>query len=243
MTDPKALVRVENETAMVLDGITRAALDPNVDVAKLERLLAIQERLLADQRRTVFRAALARLQEALPQSAKSGAILDRDGNKRNKFAKLEDIDAVVRPMCAAEGFSFSFDSKATTGGMIEFTGTLSHREGHAESKTITLPVDSGPGRNAAQSVGSSTSYARRYLLSMHLNLIMRDEDDDGAGGQGNEPITPTQVAELQRQLTEVGGDPARFLKWLRVETIEQVTLSQYGRAIKFLDEKKRQRAR
>lgn len=241
MTDSKALARTDNETAIVLDGITRAALDPNVDVAKLERLLDIQERLLADQRRTTFRAALARLQERLPQITKAGVILDRDGRARNKYAKLEDVDAVIRPLLAEEGFSFSFDSRSAPNGMIEFTGTLHHRDGHAETKTISLPVDAGAGRSAVQNVGSSTSYARRYLISMHLNLITRDEDDDGMGGSGKEPITPAQVVELTRMLAEAGGDPARFCKWLGVERVEDVRLAQYGRAIKFLEEKKRQR--
>ena len=242
MVEGKALARVDNETSMVLEGISRAALDPHVDVQKLERLLDIQERLLVDQRRTAFRAALARLQEKLPQIAKSGNILGTNGQVRNKFAKIEDIDVVIRPLCAEEGFSFSFDSKAASGGMIEFTGTLHHREGHAETKTMTLPVDTGAGRNAVQSVGSSTSYARRYLISMHLNLITRDEDDDGMGGAGKDPITPTQVNELRKGLEACGGDPARFLKWLGVESIDQIRLSQYGRAIKFIEEKARQRA-
>jgi hypothetical protein len=235
------MVRGNSETAVVLEGITRAALDPNVDVAKLERLLDIQERLLADQRRTTFRAALARLQEKLPQITKAGVILDRDGRARNKFAKLEDLDAVIRPLLAEEGFSFSFDSKATPNGMIQFTGALAHRDGHSETKMIDLPIDGGAGRNAVQSVGSSTSYARRYLISMHLNLITRDEDDDGAGGTANDPITAAQATELHRLLEDAGGDPARFCKWLGVERIEDVRLSQYGRAIKFLEEKKRQR--
>jgi len=239
MTDSKtAIVHAPSETTVVLDGITRAALDPNVDVEKLERLLAIQQTLLADQRRTAFRAALARLQEKLPQITKQGTILDREGKSRNRFAKIEDIDSAIRPLCAEEGFSFSFDSKAT-GAMIEFTGTLQHREGHAETKTLTLPIDNGAGRNAVQSVGSTTSYARRYLLGMHLNLVTRDEDDDGMGGSGAEPITAGQVAELRRLLDETGGDPARFFKWLGVEKIEDVRLMQYGRALKFLEEKKR----
>ena len=127
--DTKDMVRGDNETATVLAGITRAAIDPNVDVAKLERLLAIQERLLADQRKTAFMAALARLQEKLPQIAKAGVILDRDGRSRNRFAKIEDIDVAIRPLCAEEGFSFSFDSK-TSGPLIEYTCTMHHREGH-----------------------------------------------------------------------------------------------------------------
>jgi hypothetical protein len=234
------IVPAESETAMVLSGITRAALDPAIDVSKLERLLAIQERLLASQQKTAFMAALARLQERLPQITKMGTILDKEGRARNRFAKIEDIDVAIRPLLSEEGFSFSFDSK-TVGNAMEFVGTLHHREGHSEAKSLALPIDNGAGRNAVQSVGSTTSYARRYLLSMHLNLVTRDEDDDGTSG-GNDPITPAQAAEIRRLLEEAGGDPARFLKWLGVESIEQVRLAQYGRAIKFLEEKKRQKA-
>ena len=240
MTDSKAMVQVESETAMVLGGITRAAMDPNINVEKLERLLAIQQTLLADQRRTAFDAALARLQAVLPQITKAGSILDGNGRVRNKFAKIEDIDVAIRPLCAEEGFSFSFDSKQV-GNSIEYTGKLAHREGHSETKTLTLPVDNGAGRNAVQSVGSTTSYARRYLLGMHLNLVTRDEDDDGMGGASKGPITPDQVAELRARLEEVGGAPARFLKWAGVEKLEDLPLAKYGPALKFVEEKKRQR--
>jgi hypothetical protein len=144
-------------------------------------------------------------------------------------------------LCAEEGFSFSFDSKQA-GNSIEFTGKLAHREGHSETKTLTLPVDNGAGRNAVQSVGSTTSYARRYLLGMHLNLVTRDEDDDGMGGAGKEPITAAQVVELRKQLEESGSNVERFLKWIGAASLEEVVSAKYGRALKFVEEKKRQKA-
>lgn len=241
--DDKALVHhaeataIEHASTSVLDVIARAASDPAVNVDKLERLLAIQERLLADQRRQSYMSALSRLQAKLPQIAKSGVIADRDGAVRNRYAKIEDIDAVVRPICAEEGFSFSFDSKPTQGG-VSYECAMHHRDGHSEVKSLVLPVDQGAGRNAVQSVGSTTSYARRYLLGMHLNLITRDEDDDGNGG--SEPATPEQRETLKAQLAAVNGSEERFLRWLNVSCWEEITSAQYARALKFIAEKKRQ---
>jgi len=235
--DPPAVPT--HEPATIIDAIARAAADPSVDVNKLERLLAIQQQIMADQRRTSFMAALARLQEKMPQIAKSGVITDRDGRERNKFAKIEDIDRVIRPMCAAEGFSFSFDSKPA-GKDIEYTCTMSHRDGHSETKALALPVDAGAGRNAVQSIGSTTSYARRYLLGMHLNLVTRDEDDDG-NAQGSEPITAEQAAHLRTELAAVGGNEARFLNWLATESFETVRAANYQRALRSIDEKRRQK--
>lgn len=244
MTDRTAIVHAEPESTAVqreagtmLDVIARAARDPAIDVAKLERLLAIQERLLADQRRTSYMAALARLQERLPQIAKSGRIMDRDGaTVRNRYAKIEDIDTVVRPLCAAEGFSFSYDSKAGPGG-AEYACAMHHRDGHTEVKTITLQSDTSGSKNAVQAMGSTVSYARRYLLGMHLNLITRDEDDDGAGGGG--AVTAEQAAELRAALAEAGGSEDRFLRWAGAATFEEIPAARYQPAVKFLEEKMR----
>ncbi len=243
MSDDKAIVvdahtpsAIQREDAHILDVISRAAADPAVDVGKMEQLLAMHERVRADQRRTSYMAALARLQATLPQIAKSGTILDRDGTLRNKYAKLEDIDVVIRPLCAAEGFSFSFDSAEGPKGTV-YSCKMSHQDGHAETKTLSLPLDSGPGRGPVQNAGSSLSYAKRYLLGMHLHLVTREEDNDGNGAR--EPITAEQVAKLKAELTAVGGTEERFLKWLAVESFESIPVAMYVPALKYIEEKKR----
>ena len=63
--DNRTAIVQASPAASVLAGISKAASDPTIDVEKLERLLAIQERLLADQRRTAFSAALANRQDVI----------------------------------------------------------------------------------------------------------------------------------------------------------------------------------
>ena len=226
---------IQREASSILDVIARAAKDPSINVEKLERLLAIQERLLADQRRTSFMAALAALQARLPQIAKSGHVVV-NGQLRSKFARIEDVDQAIRPLCTEHGFAFAFDSAAGQYG-ITFSCTMSHRDGHSETKTITLPADKGAGRNEVQAVGSATSYARRYLLAMHLHLVTRDEDDDGNGG--GRPITPEQAAELREALAAVKGSESRFLNWLAAPSFEEIPAANFARARRFIDEKRK----
>ena len=88
-----------------------------------------------------------------------------------------------------------------------------------------------------QAVGSATSYARRYLLAMHLNLITREEDDDGNGGRG--PITAEQAAELRAKLAAVKGSESRFLNWLAAPSFEDIPAANYDRAMRFIDEKRK----
>lgn len=234
------------ESGSVLDVIARAARDPSVDAEKLERLFALQERVVADRRKTAYFAALARLQAKIPQITKSGTIADRDGKVRNKFAKIEDIDVAIRPLCAEEGFSFSFDSKVipfdakgSSAGSIYYCA-MQHRDGHSETKEIMLPVDSGAGRNAVQSAGSSISYAKRYLLGLHLHIVTRDEDDDGNGRQ---KITPEQAAELRASFEETGGKEELFLKFAMADSFEDIRVDQLPKARALIEEKKRQAKR
>ena len=230
--DASAMQRQED---VFTEGLLRAATDPSCDVDKLERLLAMQKSMIDDKRRTSFMASMARLQESLPQITKSGAILDRDGKVRSTFAKIEDIDVAIRPLCAAEGFSFSLDSKGNAQG-TEFTSTISHRDGHSETKTLFLPTDAHSSRSAAQNAGSTIAYARRYLLMMHLNLVTRDVDNDGQGEA--QPITSAQVEQLRAALKATGRSEARFLLWLKIGSLEEMPAFRFAPALTLASEPK-----
>lgn len=236
MVQPTSAAMERHEPASMLDVIARAAADPTVNVDKLERLMAMQQGVLAEKRRIAFRAALTALEADLPQITKSGQVLH--GNTlKHKFAKLEDIDNAIRPICKDHGFAFSFDSKPAPNNSIEFSCAMSHREGHSETRTITLPVDTGPGRSAVQAVGSTTSYAKRYLLGMHLHLVTREEDDDGSGSR--KMVTEEQAEKIRAALGEVKGNEARFLNWCAAPTFEEIPAANFARCMAFIDEKRR----
>jgi hypothetical protein len=223
-----------------VDFLERAARDKDFDVDKLERVLALKERADQRERERQFSEALARVQADMPQMTKQGRIqyTAKSGAVMNsKYTRLEDIDRQVRPMLAAEGFAITFDSAPSTTkqGHTTFTAKLMHRAGHSETKSITLPTDNGPGRNDVQAVGSTTSYARRYLLEMHLNIVRTDEDDDGAGG--SPPITAEQARELSNAFGP--GDPARFFRVFGCDSFEGIAARDYDRAKRFLQERAR----
>ncbi len=166
ITTPSALQPADAASAD-LAAILRAAQNPTTNIDTVERLLTMHRDLMKDQARTSYRAAMARLQGRLPQIAKSGTIDHGPGKMKNRFARLEDIDQAIRPICAEEGFAFSYDSKPGPTG-ITYSCEMSHKDGHAEVKTLTLPVDNSGAKNPVQAVGSSTSYARRNLLHRHV---------------------------------------------------------------------------
>lgn len=240
-TDGAALAPARDDAGVLLETIMRAAKDESVSVDKLERLFELHQKMVADQARTAFKAALARLQESLPRITKQGHAIVKDKQtgalvRDTPYARYEDIDAAVRPLCSAEGFAFTFDSK-TVQGATTFSCTMSHREGHSETLSLNLPSDTSGNKNPIQGMGSAVSYARRYLLSMHLNLITVDEDDDGAGGSG--PVTHEQAVAIREHLEAAGGDAKRFLRFMGAESFEAILARDYTRAMAFIDEKKR----
>lgn len=227
-----ALSDAHQETAALLSAITQAAQNPDVDPAKMTAMFELYRSVAADRARVAFSAAMARLQAKLPKIAKTGRI-EANAHTRT-FATIVDIHDAVKGLLAEEGFSFAFDS-APSGNQTLFTARLSHRDGHSESKSLSLPTDTGGGRNAVQSMGSTVSYARRYLLMMHLNLVMRDEDDDGTGAR--ERITPDQAKEIRRMLEETKSNEPRFLNWAAAPSVEEIPAGNYKRCVEFLKQK------
>ena len=223
----------------LLGVIAVAVADPRIDVEKMERLLVMHEKITTEQRRIDYFAALARIQSKIPQISKDGMIKDKQGNVRSRYAKIEHIDAILRPLLAEEGFAMSFDSAPAPNGGYLLSCTLSHQGGHSEVKSLVLPLDKSDFRSNVQSVGSTISYGKRTLKKMHLDIIEVHEDDDGQGG--SKKISEDQVHDIEAALEETKGDRALFLKFMGVESFADILECDLPKATAAL-EKKRQRS-
>ena len=222
----------------LLSVIAAAVADPRIDVEKMERLLAMHEKITTEQRRIDFFAALARIQAVIPQIKKSGMILDKNGTLRSRYAKIEHIDAILRPLLAEEGFAMSFNSAAAPNGGYLLSCTLSHQAGHSEVKSLVLPLDKSAFRTDVQSVGSTVSYGRRVLQKMHLNLIETEEDDDGQGG--GEKISKDQALDFEAAVEETKGNPMLFLKHMEAASFSDILVRDIPKAVAAIDKKRRQ---
>lgn len=175
----------------ILAIIERGARDPNTDIDKMERLMAMYERVQAREAKAIFADALATMQPKMPKISERGRIIvrakDGQGNRTGDvqqdtpFALWEDINEAIRPLLAEHGFSLFFRTGLSADGRVTVTAVLSHRAGHSEETTMILPHDSSGSKNAVQAIGSSTSYGKRYTALALLNITTGGEDDDGLG--------------------------------------------------------------
>ena len=95
-----------------------------------------------------------------------------------KYATLDDILTVVKPILAKHNLALI---QPLTGEGLETI--IMHESGQCIRETVTLPsMSENKKMNAAQAVGATITYMRRYALSSIL-CISTDEDSDGAIGK------------------------------------------------------------
>ncbi|WP_280569903.1 ERF family protein [Chromohalobacter sp. 296-RDG] len=193
----------DQDSTAIIQVIERAALNPDVDIDKMERLLQMQERVLDRQALMAYSAAMAAMQTELPSIAERG-----QGNNGH-YATLEDIVDTVRPIMQKHGFAVSFRIQ-TQERAIQVTGVLMHQDGHREETSMLLPADVSGNKNAVQAFGSSTSYGKRYVLCALLNITTRGQDDNGHAAVSVTRVTAFQASQI-RQL--MGACPTATQEW------------------------------
>lgn len=151
----------------------RLALDPNVPVDKLERLIAMQEHIMEINAKAAFNRAFADLQANLP------TVVERGKTDKGTYAQLEDIVEAVRPILRTHGFSLSHATEWPDKTTVKVVGILTHTEGHERRSEFMASADQSGSKNAIQALGSSVAYGRRYTTKDLLNIVTRGEDDDG----------------------------------------------------------------
>lgn len=145
--------------------------------------------------------ALLALQARLPVVPRSqtARIPGKNGGQGYSYtyADLGDVWHALQPVLAAVDLVFVCTPRRTEAGQYELVGSLRHVPS-GDSIDGALPLY---GR-ASQELGSSITYARRYLLGCLTGLVTDDDDDSQAaaraGATTEEPqvTTPELLARL-----------------------------------------------
>lgn len=218
--------------------IAAAARDPQVDVGKMQALLAMRERIMEKEAEIAYNEAMARLQPKLPRIVK-GRKIEVKGSLRSKYAAYEDIDKVVRPLLDEEGFSVSYTTEQV-GKETKIIMTIRHKLGHKECSEITLPFDKSEFRSEVQSLGSTVSFGKRYALCLALNIVTVNEDDDGQAAGWLKPDQLKNVEEMILACEMTPTQHAAFLKFAEADTLKEIRARAYDRVMAALRAKEKQ---
>lgn len=222
MNDP-SLVPVTNAAPLsrgVLDDpilrLIQYGMDHGIDVQNMQTLQAMAER--ADDRRAAaeFAESMARFQNYCPLIRRTARaeIVGRSGGKFSyRYAPLEQIVSTVRGLLHDCGFNYTWDSEETAGN-LRVTCRLKHRNGHSETASHSVPIQTSAGMSEQQKVSAALSIARRQSLVQVLGLVMCDPDFDGGEPPGDQgpTIDQSDVAILKQRVQDTGGDIEKFTR-------------------------------
>lgn len=196
----KALVETNNTPAISNgpESFITLAIEKNVPVETLERLLALRDKIQADNARDMFFRALSLFQSKCPVIPKEKTA--GNGNFTYKYAPLEVIVKHIGPLLNECGLSFTFDTEDTESDKTTIC-TVHHIAGHSEKSRFKVPIDKTARMNDTQKQGSAGTYAKRYALCNALGILTGDEDDDGAHA------TPGAAGQPQPQTTKQPEQP------------------------------------
>lgn len=258
---PAGSVAPQNDTVAMMQLMERVAANPAIDVAKMQIVMDMQERLIAHRAKMAFDAALSEMQGEMPTINQRGRIeiraKDAKGERTGavqqstKFAKWEDIADGIRPILKKFCFALRFRTGLTEAGLVRVVGILSGH-GHREESEFVLQHDSTGSKNAVQAIGSSTSYGKRYAACALLNISSRGEDDDAliGGGKiiddgfpGDKHVAPKinqkQIDALIEKCESVGCSREKFLIWARVAAFENIPADLFNGCMAGLDDFKK----
>jgi hypothetical protein len=181
------------------------------------------------------------LAEALSKAQaemKDAALSKINPHFKNRYADLPAVRAAVTGPLAKNGLT-AIQTMALVDGKSVLETTLAHKSGQWIKSVTPILVDK-PGM---QALGSGITYARRYALAAICG-VASDEDDDGEasegrGKNGNGVITTAQKDRLVAEMKALGVDTKNFLKFLKVDSLDQLPAANFDGALAALEMKRK----
>lgn len=223
--------------------IERIAMDPTIPIDRLEKMLAMKERMedrARDQTRedreyeakTAYFKAMSACQKELPVVVKTKT----NKHTNSTYADLAAIEDQAMPVIYDHGFGVSFQPDGYNElGELQIKWEISHACGYVRNGTGAIPVDGagakgGVNKTGTQAFGSTATYGRRYLLCMLFNISTGDDRDGNKVEDVGGPISEDQVIQL-RALIEVSGADTELCceKW-KIEALPDLPAKKFDDA-------------
>jgi hypothetical protein len=170
-----------SESTALINAIERAARDPSVDIAKMERLFAMHKEVSMARAEAVFNAAMVACQQEMRPIAADAENLQT----HSKYASYAKLDRALRPIYTKHGFAISYDEgDCDKAEWVRCLAYVSHSGGFTRTYKRDMPADGkgakgGDVMTKTHAVGAAHSYGDRYLLKGIFNISVGEDDQDG----------------------------------------------------------------
>lgn len=222
-----------DNAAQNIGELLRFAIERNVPVEALEKLVALHERISERDAAREFAAAMAAFQAECPpikHSRTADITTNAGASFKYTYAELDEIARVVNPILAKHGLSYSWDSKVEK-DVLDCVCTVRHINGHSVSSKFSLPIENKSAMSPQQKVGAALTFAQRRSLSAVLGLTTTDTDTDARDADTTR-LGEDAATEIDDMITEYGVDRAKLLKYLGAARVADIRAADYEKAKK-----------
>lgn len=150
---------------------------------------------------TELLSSLAEIQKEIPTMPKNAKAYGY------KYTDLDTITQTIKPILHNHNVGY-LQSVGAENGLQTLTTRVFNTKGEWIEDTTVLPVISGTKNNAAQTLGMSITYMRRYMLSAMLG-ITSDEDIDANTFVQNQK-TSNQSGQNQNKNPQTQNQKSQF---------------------------------
>lgn len=221
----------------IMEMIKQATAMSEVDTDKIKALMDMYHKDQDRQASKEFMADFSLMQGKLPRVVAAR----KNQQTHSSYAAIEDINKIVSPVLQNYGFGVIFKTKEQTEKDVTIEGTLTHRSGHTESTSLTIPLDMAgiagkTNKTKVHATGSSITYAKRYALCELLNISVGEQDTDG--NAPSDIITEEQFEDLSALIASTSTDIVKFCRHFKIDSLEQMPASKYLAALGMLSKKR-----
>lgn len=178
------------------------ALQNNAAIDVIERLAALQEKIMLRDAEIQFNDALSRVQAEIKRVAPDL----QNPQTSSRYASYAAIDRVIRPIYTREGMSLSFSHDDCP--KPDHVRVLCYASLGAFTRAyqMDMPTDGKGARGGdvmskTHATAAADSYAKRYLVKDIFNIAIGENDTDGnlgaiASRMAYTPMHPDRVRKL-----------------------------------------------
>jgi len=241
MAAKKEVVKIEKASASMdaieVNDLIARAIDKGVPVETMEKLLAMRQQLKAEWAREQYQAALSAFQADCPIIKKDKVVMNKDGRtERYRYAPIDSIIKQVRSLIEKHGFNYRADAEIE-GRTVNATCIVTHKHGHSERSSFSVPIDPEAYMNEAQKYAAALTFAKRYAFCDAFGIFTGDADVDSVVIASASPTQGHRRTKQYEEETGVGDpkvqkDLAELKEFLAKNEIPE------GFLLRLLEEKK-----
>ena len=170
-----------------INALINKAVDSKAAVEVVKELRAMLREDQEIAARAAFDDSMSAFQAECPVIIKGKGVPDRSGATAYKYAPIEKIEEIIRPIERAHGFTHTFNQDvASQPGWVIASCRITHTLGHSRESVGKFPLGARTAiMSDTQQYAAALTFANRRVLGNAYGLVFSGEDRGG----GNPPKT------------------------------------------------------